>query len=135
MATLLAHVTIKPDFEDHWESIAKRVFSGTHENETGCVRYEYWRGTDERTYYVLLSFESFNDFIIHQVADYHHNTDFKDCFEKFRLEWVDPIRGASPLNESQTSGPTDENKNNVWSQYVKNHSVQTPDWWLQQRTK
>ena len=31
----------------------------------------------ERT--MLLSFQSFDDFMIHQVADYHHNTDFRDC--------------------------------------------------------
>jgi len=135
MSTLLAHVKVKAGFEDHWESIAKRVFAATHKTETGCNRYEYWRGSDERTYYVLLSFDSFNDFMTHQVADYHHNTDFGDCFEAFKLEWVDPISGASPLRESTTSGSTDSSKDDVWNQYVANHSSETPEWWLQQRAK
>ena len=135
MSTLLAHVTIKAGLEEHWESIAKRVFLSTHENEKGCNRYEYWRGSEDRTYYVLLSFESFDDFMTHQVADYHHNTDFRDCFESFKLEWVDPISGASPLQESITSGIIDDDKDDLWNQYVKNHSNETPNWWLKQRAK
>ena len=117
MSTLLAHVTIKAGLEEHWESIAKRVFLSTHENEKGCNRYEYWRGSKDRTYYVLLSFESFDDFMSHQVADYHHNTDFRDCFE------------------SITSGIIDDAKDDVWNQYVENHSNETPKWWLEQRAK
>ena len=135
MSTLIAQVKIKTGFEDHWESIAKRVFTATHEHESGCIRYEYWRGTDERTYYVLLSFNSFEDFMTHQVAEYHHNTDFRDCFEDFKLEWVDPISGASPLKESSTSGVRDDQKGEVWNQYVENHSNETPDWWSVQREK
>ena len=135
MSTLLAHVTIKPGLEDHWESIARRVFASTHDNELDCNRYEYWRGSNERTYYVLLSFKSFDDFMIHQVADYHHNTDFGDCFESFRLEWVDPIKGASPLNPSQTSGDIDSSKGELWNQYVSNHSTEIPVWWLPLRNE
>ena len=133
VSTLLAHVKIKHGLEDHWEGIAQRVFSATHDNEDGCVRYEYWRGFEPRTYYVLLSFQSFDDFMIHQVADYHHNTDFRDCFEDFNLEWVDPIEDASPLINSETSGETKEDKGEVWNNYVRNHSSEIPEWWLEHR--
>ena len=133
VSTLLAHVKIKQGFEDHWEAIAQKVFSATHDNEVGCVRYEYWRGSKPRTYYVLLSFQSFDDFMIHQVADYHHNTDFRDCFEDFTLEWVDPLENASPLTQSDTSGKTSVDKGEVWNNYVRNHSSETPEWWLKQR--
>jgi quinol monooxygenase YgiN len=133
VSTLLAHVKIKHGLEDHWEGIAQRVFSATHDNEEGCVRYEYWRGSEPRTYYVLLSFQSFDDFMTHQVADYHHNTDFRDCFEDFNLEWVDPIENASPLIQSETSGETKEDRGEVWNNYVRNHSSEIPAWWLKQR--
>ncbi len=133
MSTLLAHVKIKQGLEDHWEEIAKRVFAATHENEDGCVRYEYWRGSAPRTYYVLLSFQSFDDFMIHQVADYHHNTDFRDCFEDFKLEWVDPIESASPLKQSETSGKEKADESDLWNTYVRNHSNKVPEWWINQR--
>lgn len=133
MSTLLAHVKIKQGLENHWESIAKRVFAATHENEDGCVRYEYWRGSSERSYYVLLSFNSFDDFMRHQVADYHHNADFRNCFEDFKLEWVDPIENASPLKQSETSGEVSAGKSDLWNQYVINHTANTPEWWVKQR--
>ena len=133
VSTLLAHVKIREGFEDHWESIARRVFTATHANENGCVRYEYWRGSQPRCYYVLLSFETFDDFMVHQVADYHHNTDFQDCFEEFKLEWVDPIKGASPLQESDTGGAVRQDKSDIWNEYVKNHSADLPQWWVEQR--
>ena len=133
MATLLAHVTVKEGMEDHWEGIARTVFSATHEHETAVQRYEYWRGTDPRTYYVLLSFDSFDGFMEHQVADYHHNAGFGDCFEAFRLEWVDPIDGAAPLRASETTGEERPDKGELWNMYVRNHSEAQPEWWGAQR--
>ena len=133
MSTLLAKAKLKPEFEDFFEDIARAVFQATHQNESAVVRYEYFRGTDDRTYYVLLSFQDFDGFMEHQVADYHHNVDFMDCFEEFRLEWVDPVDGASPLVQSQTRGTTDNSRDDRWNQYVQNHSEATPDWWLSQR--
>ena len=133
MSTLLAKAKLKPEFEDFFEDIARAVFQATHQNESAVVRYEYFRGTDDRTYYVLLSFQDFDGFMEHQVADYHHNVDFMDCFEEFRLEWVAPVDGASPLVQSQTRGTTDNSRDDRWNQYVQNHSEATPDWWLSQR--
>lgn len=133
MSTLLAKAKLKPQFEDFFEDIARVVFQATHDNESAMVRYEYFRGTDDRTYYVLLSFENFEGFMEHQVADYHHNVDFMDCFEEFRLEWVDPIEGVSPLVQSETQGTLDDSRDDRWNQYVENHSEVTPKWWLSQR--
>ena len=135
MSTLLAKAKLKPEFEDFFENIARKVFRSTHDNEPAVVRYEYFRGTDERTYYVLLSFENFDGFMIHQVADYHHNVDFMDCFEEFRLEWLDPLNGASRLVESETEGTVDPSHGDLWNNYVKNHSETTPKWWLPLRSK
>ena len=135
MSTLLAEAKLKPGYEDFFEEIARAVFSSTHENESAVIRYEYFRGTDDRTYFVLLSFEDFDGFMTHQVADYHHNVDFMDCFEDFRLQWLDPVDGASPLAQSQTEGTIDSKKGDIWNQYVENHSEKAPDWWIPQRGK
>ena len=135
MSTLLAKAKLKPEFDDFFENIARKVFRSTHDNEPAVVRYEYFRGTDERTYYVLLSFENFDGFMTHQVADYHHNVDFMDCFEEFRLEWLAPVNGASPLVESETEGTVDPSSDDLWNNYVKNHSETTPKWWLSLRSK
>lgn len=129
MATLLAQVTVKSGMEDHWEGIARAVFAATHQHETKVRRYEYWRGSAPRTYYVLLSFDDFDGFMEHQVADYHHNAGFGDCFEAFSLEWLDPIEGASPLGPSTTSADPDPDRDELWNGYVKNHSEPTPAWW------
>lgn len=133
MATLLAHVTVKEGMEDHWEEIARTVFKATHENEPACRRYEYWRGSADRTYYVLLAFDDFDGFMTHQVADYHHNAGFGDCFEAFTLEWVDPIQDASELGPSVTSGEEHPDGGELWNMYVRNHSAPTPGWWATRR--
>lgn len=133
MATLLAHVTVKPGMEDHWEGIARTVFAATHENEPACRRYEYWRGTDPRTYYVLLAFDDFDGFMTHQVADYHHNANFGDCFEDFKLEWIDPIQGASELGPSDPAGVERDDASELWNTYVRNHRAELPAWWGAQR--
>lgn len=134
MATLLAHVTVKPGMEDHWEDLARKVFAATHANEPACRRYEYWRGSDERTYYVMLSFDDFDGFMVHQVADYHHDAGFSECFESLRLEWVDPIQGAAPLPPSETVATRDPDKSDLWNRYVTNHSADPPAWWSRQRS-
>ena len=56
MATLLAHITVRPGAEVEFETLARTLYEQTHAIETGVLRYEYWRGSDERTYYTLLSF-------------------------------------------------------------------------------
>lgn len=73
MATILAHLTIKPGCEARFEQIATDLFDGTHANETKVLRYEYWRGEAPRTYYTLLSFDDHRAFIEHQVSDHHED--------------------------------------------------------------
>ena len=60
MATILAHITVKPGMAARFEQIATELYRQTHEHESDVRRYEYWRGADENTYYTLLSFDSFN---------------------------------------------------------------------------
>ncbi len=133
MTALLAEVTVKPGMETHWEGIARTVWGATHENEPGCLRYEYWRGSKPRHYFVLLIFEDFDSFMVHQVADYHHNAGFGDCFESFSLQHIDPVTNACGFEPSETASEPNPKKGEIWNNYVANHSEPTPEWWLEHR--
>ena len=71
MATILAHLRVKPGMEARFEEIARRLWSATHDHETGVRHYQYWRGADERTYYTLLAFDDHRTFIRHQTSEHH----------------------------------------------------------------
>ena len=99
MATLLAHITVRPGAEMEFEALARSLYDQTHATETAVLRYEYWRGADERSYYTLLSFVDHRAFITHQTSDHHESAspELGRLIERLRLEWLDPVAGASAL--------------------------------------
>jgi quinol monooxygenase YgiN len=96
MATFLAHIRVRPGREPDFEQIVAELSRGTHEHEPN-VRYEYWRGAAPSSYYALASFESFDAFLAHQTSDHHESAApaLRDVIETMRLEWLDPVAGAS----------------------------------------
>ncbi len=94
MASLLAHIRIKPGKEEKWEAIMHDMVTQTFATEEGVVRYEYWKGQEENFYYCLLSFEDKWAFYHHQMSDHHESHDFADVLADIRLEYVDPVEGA-----------------------------------------
>jgi quinol monooxygenase YgiN len=130
MATILAHIRVKEGAEAAFEDIARRLHHATHTEETGVRRYEYWRGAEPRTYYTLLSFDDFATFIEHQTSDHHEQAspDLGGLFEAFRLEWVDPVQGASDLvatNSQDLAADADE----LSQRYAQRFAAQVADWW------
>ncbi len=103
MATLLAHIRVKPSREKDFETIAAELHDATHAAESGCLRYEYWRGAEPGFYYALLAFEDFHAFLRHQTSDHHEAASPRlgEVCESVNLEWVDPMPGASPLPETR----------------------------------
>ena len=99
MATLLAHITVRPGAEADFEAVARTLYDRTHSTETGVRHYEYWRGAEPRTYYTLLAFDDHRAFIAHQTSDHHEAASpvLGGLIESLRLEWVDPVPGASAL--------------------------------------
>jgi quinol monooxygenase YgiN len=79
--------------------VARTLHDRTHSTETGVRHYEYWRGAEPRTYYTLLSFDDHRAFIAHQTSDHHEAASplLGPLVESLRLEWVDPVPGASAL--------------------------------------
>lgn len=134
MATILAHIRVKPGAEKTFEAIAARLYDATHKNESAVRQYEYWRGAEPRTYYTVLSFDDYRGFLDHQSSP-HHEAEahaIGDCVEELMLEWVDPIGSASPLEHTDhQDAPADANE--IVQRYAETHAAQVQDWWLELR--
>lgn len=130
MATILAHITVKAGTEARFEAIAKELHRATHATEHGVRAYGYWRGTDTRTYYTLLSFDDFPTFIAHQTSPHHEaaSPDLRDVIESMRLEWVDPIDGASTF-VSTVAMPVADDADELTKRYAKRFAAQIAEWW------
>ena len=130
MATILAHIRVKPGTESTFEDIARRLFRATHDTETGVRRYEYWRGAEPRTYYTVLSFEDFQAFIGHQTSEHHEaaSPEIGAVVEALRLEWVDPVQGASELPPT-ASQQMPESATDLTTSYAERFAAQVAGWW------
>ena len=131
MATLLAHITVRSGSEGRFEEIARELYERTHADEPDVLRYEYWRGAEERTYYSLLAFPDHRAFIVHQTSDHHEQAspDIGAVVESIRLEWVDPIVGASDLPPTDAQ-PAADGVDDLTAKYSELYAAQAADWWL-----
>ncbi|MFK7919293.1 MAG: putative quinol monooxygenase [Ilumatobacter sp.] len=131
MATLLAHITVTSGSEARFEAIARELFEHTHELEAGVLRYEYWRGANERSYYSLLSFPDHHGFLVHQTSDHHEEASpaIGAVVESIRLEWVDPIATASPLPPTIAQAAPDD-ADELTLKYADRYAADVADWWL-----
>lgn len=130
MTTLLAHITVRPGAEPQFEDIARALYEQTHSQETGVRRYEYWRGAEPRTYYTLLAFDDHRAFISHQTSPHHEAASPRlgEVIEHLRLEWVDPVAGASPLppTDHQDAAP---DAAELVQRYTERFRALVADWW------
>ena len=130
VATLLAHIRIHPGSEARFEEISRWMYRNTHDHEDRVVRYEYWRGAEPGTYYCLESFPDLPGFFEHQTSDHHEEAgpQLREVIADMRLEWVDPMQGASPLAPTNPCDlPADAN--DLVKRAHARFSVLT-DWWL-----
>lgn len=132
MATILAHIEVFQGKEREFEGTVKELYEATHRLEPKCRRYEYWRGEKPGTYYCLLSFEDFRAFLAHQTSDHHEAPDFGSLLEGIRLEWLDPVQGASDLAPTAEQ-PIPDDADPLTRQYAETHGVVMQDWWKRLR--
>jgi quinol monooxygenase YgiN len=132
LATLLVHIGIREGQEGAFEAAARELYEQTHALEPRCRRYEYWRGAEPRHYYALLSFDDFVAFIEHQVSDHHEAPDYEAMIEDIRLEWVDPVQGASELVPTDTK-PMPGNASDKMKTYAEQYVADVQDWWQKHR--
>lgn len=135
MATILAHLKVREGAERAFEDISRDLYRASHAGEDGLLRYEYWRGSEPRTYYTLLSFVDFAAFIAHQTSDHHEAASPRlgAVLEGIRLEWVDPIDGASPLpatNAQDLSQAADA----LTRVYAERFAARVAPWWADLRS-
>jgi quinol monooxygenase YgiN len=130
MATLLAHITVRPGAEAEFEAVARTLYERTHAIEPDVVRYEYWRGREPRTYYTLLSFSDHRAFIAHQTSDHHESAspDFGRLIEDLTLEWVDPVEGASNLCPTDMQSAPDD-ADDLTVDYTQRYAALVAPWW------
>ena len=134
MATILAHIHIKPGREAEFESLCRQLYAAT-QGENGKLQYQYWRGQQPNLYYCLLAFTDFHRFIDHQVSDHHEAASpaLQDMIADMTLEWVDPVSGASELPATAVL-PLQEGANELTSQYHELFAAQVADWWQDLRS-
>ena len=131
MATLLAHITVRPGAEREFEDIARTLYERTHAVEDGVRHYEYWRGAAPRTYYTLLAFDDHRTFVTHQTSDHHEVASpvIGQLVERIRLEWVDPIDGASALPATEMQ-PAVDGADDLVALYTDRFAAAVAEWWL-----
>lgn len=137
MATIIAHITIRPGKEARFEAIARSLYRKTHDSESRVLRYEYFRGAEPRTYYTLLAYPDEAAFLEHQSSEHHERAapELGQIIESIRLEWVDPVRDAAPL------GPTEAGARSAGtaateagSDPLDQYHARVADWWHELRT-
>jgi quinol monooxygenase YgiN len=135
MATLLAHIRIRDGLEERFEVIAQELYAASHANEADIRRYEYWRGEERGTYYTLESFDDYLGFLGHQTSAHHERAGprLRDVIEVLRLEWVDPIGGASPLAPTNMA-PLPPDASTLEKDYYQRIAATVQDWWLPLRS-
>lgn len=135
MATILAHISVRPGAEADFEAISRELYAESHASEEGLLRYEYWRGAEVGSYYTLLSFRDFASFIAHQTSDHHEAASPKlgAVLTGLRLEWLDPVEGASPLPRTE---PQDLSHvaHELTRLYAERFAARVAPWWATVRT-
>jgi quinol monooxygenase YgiN len=130
MATILAHIRIKPGSEPAFEQTARAMFMSSHGREPALKRYEYWRSQAPGEYYCLLAFDDFMGFMTHQSSPHHEaaSAPLMEVIADLRLEWLDPVQGASPLPATRPQSlPSDAD--DLVRRYADMMPVVMADWW------
>ena len=106
-----------------------------HVEELQAVRYEYWRGAKPSTYYTHASFDDYLGFLEHQVSSHHERlaADLRDVIADLRIEWVDPVGGASTLTTTDHQEPP-ATAGELATAYAERMPANPAPWWLALRT-
>jgi len=135
MATILAHIRIREGREESFEALVAELHRETS-REPGMRHYEYWRGATPGLYYCLLAFDDFHAFLAHQTSEHHEAASPKlgELIEKMRLEWVDPVKGASDLPPTEMQ-PLPADADALAARYHELFAPTLQAWWQPLRAK
>ncbi len=130
MATVLAHIRVRPGAAERFEELARQLYQASHSTEERVLRYEYWRGEEPSTYYTLLSFPDYLGFLAHQTSSHHEGASpaLREVIEVIRLEWVDPVAGAAPLTPTNGAEPP-PGATELEREYALRFAAKVAEWW------
>lgn len=129
MASLLAHIKIQPGKEEKWEAIMHDMVNETFRTEDGVIRYEYWKGQADLSYYCLLSFKDKLAFYHHQMSDHHEGHDFGDVLAGIDLEYIDPVQGAGGGLPPTVDQPLSDDATESQKTAQERFPISIPSWW------
>ena len=129
MATILAHIQIHEGKESDFEALVQDLRAATRA-EPGNRHYEYWRSATRGLYYCLLAFDDFQAFLVHQTSNHHESASPKlgEFIEGIRLEWVDPVQGASALPPTEMQ-PLPDDADELTIRYHGLYAPTLQEWW------
>jgi quinol monooxygenase YgiN len=135
VATILAHIQLHPGREGEFEALVSELYRDTL-REAGKRHYEYWRSASPGLYYCLLAFDDFHAFLVHQTSAHHEAASPKlgELISKMRLEWVDPVQGASGLPPTEQQ-PLPAGADELTARYHALFKPSLQDWWQPLRTR
>ena len=130
MATILAHIQVHEGREADFEALVRPLHRDTHAHERGVRHYEYWRGAEPGLYYCLLAFDDFHAFLAHQTSDHHEAASpaLGEMIREMKLEWVDPVQGASELPPTAMQ-PLPDGASELTARYHRLFAARLQDWW------
>jgi quinol monooxygenase YgiN len=131
MSTILAHLQVKRGEEERFEGIVRDLYAKSQASDPGLRHYQYWRGAEPGLYYCLLAYDDHRSFIAHQTSDHHElaTPALREVLADLRLEWVDPVAGASDLPPTEMQDPPD-GADELTVSYTQRFAAEAADWWL-----
>lgn len=132
MTNILAHIEIHEGKEEKWEAIMRDMVSRTFEEETGVLRYEYFKGQKPNFYYCFLSFKDKWAFYQHQNSDHHEGHDFAEVLKSISLEYLDPVGDANPLPHTEDP-PLTSKMDEGMQKAQKLYPISLADWWAMRK--
>ncbi|MEE4206942.1 MAG: antibiotic biosynthesis monooxygenase [Erythrobacter sp.] len=129
MATLLAHMRVKPGKEVEWEALMRLLTLQTFRTEGGVIRYEFWKGEAERQYYCLLAFKDKLAYCEHQMSETFRGADFSGLLEELRVEYLGPVEGAGGGLPPTRNPPLPEDASEALREVEALFPMRIPEWW------
>jgi quinol monooxygenase YgiN len=137
MSSLLAHIKIVEGQEAKFEELSKELYKQSHANEDCIIRYEYYRGREKNSYYTLLVYPTYLDFLLkHQISEYHEEAgaQYDGVIENIDLEWLDGLEDAAPVGITEMQ-KVPEDASELAKEYGESHAAEVQDWWRVLRGK
>ena len=120
--------------EARFEALVSELHEATA-RESGKRHYDYFRSAEPGLYYCLLAFDDFHAFLAHQTSEHHEKASpqLGELIAKMRLEWVDPVQGASELPPTDMQALPDD-ADELTTRYHQLFAATLQDWWQPLRT-